>query len=195
MKNSKEFLRRGVFMKKTIWIVVSLMLVIIAFSCSLPPLDAKDKLAQWRKGVWLSPDGSYTIYTGSHYFVLMASGDSTSANLYCGASQVRYHNRGMARKQIIRLRQMPGDSLQWFKENVVDKNGEKPLQIDTTQFAPNTCNIKDGIIYDSITEITKDYILISTCNGDKEKILPNGVSIYMPKDGGEFYSYRIERIR
>ena len=182
-------------MKKLSWVVGITIVVLLVFSCSFPPMDAKTKLAHWMNGVWLMADGSYTIYTDTHYFVISASGDSASANIYCGASQVKYHNKGMARKQIIRLRQMPGATLQWYKENIVDENAEIPLKIDTTQFAPNTCNIKDGIIYDSITEITNDYILLSTCNGDKEKILPSGVSIYMPKDGGEFYSYRIERIK
>jgi hypothetical protein len=180
-------------MKKVSWFLVLLMLALVAVSCSIPPLDTKTKLAEWRKGVWLLGDGSYAIYTDTHYFVVMLSGDSASANIYCGASQVQYHKRGMARKQVIRLRQMPGGELTSFKENVLGHNAEIPLKIDTTQFAPNTCNIKDGIIYDSITEETKDYILLSTCNGDKERIFSNGVSVYLPKEGGEFYSLRIER--
>ncbi len=181
-------------MKNLSWVVAITLVSLLIFSCSIPPMDTKAKLSHWRNGVWLLGDGSYAIYTDTHYFVVMASGDSSSANIYCGASQVRYHNKGMARKQVIRVRQMPGATLSWFKENVLGHNAEIPLEIDTTQFAPNTCNIKDGIIYDSVTEITDDYILISTCNGDREKIFPNGVSIYMPKDGGEFYSMRIERL-
>jgi hypothetical protein len=174
-------------------ILIIVIFMLLVASCSSTPVDTKTKLAEWRKGVWLAEDGSYTIYTDTHYFVVMASGDSSSANIYCGASQVRYHNKGMARKQVIRVRQFPGSALTWFKENVLGHNAEIALEIDTTQFAPNTCNIKDKIIYDSITEITKDYILLSTCNGDKEKIFSNGVSVYLPKDGGEFYSLRIER--
>jgi hypothetical protein len=179
-------------MRKLSLMVVAMIVCLSIFSCSIPPMDNKGKLAEWRKGVWLSADGTYTIYTDTHYFVVMASGDSSSANIYCGASQVKYHNRGMARKQVIRVRQFPGSQLTWFKENVVGHDEEIPLEIDSTQFAPNTCNIKDGIIYDSITETTKDYILLSTCNGDKEKIFSNGVSVYLPKEGGEFYSLRIE---
>ena len=182
-------------MKKFSLIAVAMIVLLSVFSCSIPPMDTKSKLAEWRKGVWLSPDGTYSIFTDTHYFVVMASGDSASANIYCGASQVQYHNKGMARKQVIRVRQFPGSGLTWFKENVLGHNAEIPLEIDTTQFAPNTCNIKDGIIYDSVTEITKDYILLSTCNGDKEKIFSNGVSVYLPKDGGEFYSVRIERFK
>jgi hypothetical protein len=188
-----NFIRGDTAMNKWCSILIIVIFVFVAVSCSVPPMDTKAKLAEWRKGVWLAGDGSYTIYTDTHYFVVMASGDSTSPNIYCGASQVQYHKKGMARKQVIRVRQFPGSTLTWFKENVLGHNAEIPLEIDTTQFAPNTCNIKDGIIYDSITEITKDYILLSTCNGDKEKIFSNGVSVYLPKDGGEFYSLRIER--
>ena len=79
-----------------------------------------------------------------------------------------------------------------IKKNVLGHNAEIPLEIDTTQFAPNTCNIKDGIIYDSITEETDEYILLTTCNGDKEKIFSNGTAAYLPAGGGEFYSIRIE---
>jgi len=182
-------------MKKLNLILVISILWLSLVHCSLPPVDTKTKLAEWRKGVWLLADGSYAIYTDTHYFVVMVSGDSTSPNIYCGASQIKFHNQGMARKQVIRVRQLPGGELTSFKENVLGHNAEIPLRIDTTLFAPNTCNIKDGIIYDSITEVTKDYILLSTCNGDKEKIFSNDVSVYLPKDGGEFYAYRIERLR
>ncbi len=170
-----------------------------SLSCSGPGVENKNesseinKLAEWRKGVWLLGDGSYAIYTDTHYFVVMVSGDSASPNIYCGASQVQYHRKGMARKQVIRVRQMPGGELTSFKENVLGQNAEIHLVIDTTLFAPNTCNIKDGIIYDSVTEETDEYILLSTCNGDKEKIFSNGTSVYLPADGGEFYSLRIER--
>ena len=53
-------------------LVISFLLIV--FSCSTPPSDVKTKLAEWRKGVWILPDGSYTIYTDTHYFVLVASG-------------------------------------------------------------------------------------------------------------------------
>jgi hypothetical protein len=176
--------------------MLGILLLLIA-SCS-PSVQEKEqqsgenKLAQWRKGVWLLGDGSYAIYTDTHYFVVMVSGDSTSPNIYCGASQIQFHRKGMARMQVIRVRQMPGGELITFKKNVLGHNAEVPLEIDTTQFAPNTCNIKDGIIYDSITEETDEYILLSTCNGDKEKIYSNGIAAYLPAGGGEFYSIRIE---
>ncbi len=168
-------------------------LMLFAVTCCTPPTDVQTKLAQWRNGVWATGDGTYSIFTDHHYFVLFASGDSSSANIYCGASQVQYHHKGMARRQVLRVRQFPGSQLTFFKESVLQTDHtETPLQIDTSQFAPGKCNIKDGIIYDSITEITGDYILLTTCNGDQEKIFSNGVSVYIPAGGGEHYAYRLE---
>jgi hypothetical protein len=184
-------------MKRLFFVFMLGLLLLLIASCS-PSVQEKEqnsgenKLAQWRKGVWLLGDGSYAIYTDTHYLVVMVSGDSASPNIYCGASQIQFHRKGMARKQVIRVRQMPGGEQTTLKKNVLGKNAEIPLEIDTTQFAPNTCNIKDGIIYDSITEITDEYILLSTCNGDKEKIFSNGTSAYLPAGGGEYYSVRIE---
>ncbi|MCK4404492.1 MAG: hypothetical protein KAW02_05315 [candidate division Zixibacteria bacterium] len=185
-------------MKRLNWVVMAALLVLLAVSCSAPPveegkkLSEENKLAEWRKGVWLLSDGSYAIYTDTHYFVVMVSGDTSAPNIYCGASQVKFHRKGMARKQVIRVRQLPGGELMTHKVNVLGHNAEIPLKIDTTQFAPNTCNIKDGIIYDSITEMTDEYILLTTCNGDHEKIFSNGVAVYLPAGGGEAYSIRIE---
>ena len=185
-------------MNRFIWIAPAVIFVWLALSCSAPPVEektestVKDNLAEWRKGVWLLGDGSYAIYTDTHYFVVMVSGDSAAPNLYCGASQVKFHEKGMARKQVIRVRQLPGGDLMTFKENILGHNTEIPLEIDSTQFASNTCNIVDGIIYDSVTEVTDEYILLATCNGDKEKIFSNGTAAYLPAGGGEFYSLRIE---
>jgi len=162
-------------------------------SCSTARHDVEARFKEWRNGVWISGGGTYTIYTDTHYFVVSFEGDTASANVYCGASQVQYCSKGMARKQVIRLRQMAGHDLQLFKKLVFDDNQrEQPLEIDTTLFVPGVCNIKDGVIYDSITEVTDEYILLATCNGDQEKIFANGVSVYLPADGGEFYSYRVE---
>jgi len=185
-------------MKRLIWSIPAVAFVLLLASCSAPPVEeetqasVKNKLAVWRKGVWLLADGSYAIYTDTHYFVVMVSGDTSAPNIYCGASQVKFHRKGMARKQVIRVRQFPGSELTFHKVNVLGHNAEIPLKIDTTQFAPNTCNIKDGIIYDSITEMTDDYILLTICNGDHEKIFSNGVAVYLPAGGGEAYSLRIE---
>ena len=185
-------------MKRLIWIAPVVVFVGLIASCSAPPIEeqsqpsVKEKLAEWRKGVWLLGDGSYAIYTDTHYFVVMVSGDTSAPNIYCGASQVKFHEKGMARKQVIRVRQLPGGDLVTFKENVLGHNAEIPLEIDTTQFAPNACSIVDGIIYDSVTEVTDEYILLATCNGDKEKIFSNGTSAYLPAGGGEFCSLRIE---
>jgi hypothetical protein len=170
------------------------ILLLFLVSCSTQSDHSENRLAEWRKGVWILQDGSYAIYTDTHYFVVFAGGDSASANIYCGASQIRFHNKGMARKQVIRIRQFPGQELDFYKEIVIQSDGtEKPLIIDTTQFAPGACNIVDGIIYDSITEATNDYILLTSCNGDHEKIFSNGISVYLPAGGGESYSFRIER--
>ena len=177
--------------------VLFLALLSISFlSFHQLPGNPEDSLREWRKGVWLLPDGSFTIYTDTHYFVLVASGDSSAPNVYCGASQVRYHAKGMARKQVLRLRQLPGQPATFFKENVFRPgNTEVPMDINPNLFSPGTCNIKDGVIYDSITESTNSYILLSTCNGDKEKIFSNGISVYLPAGGGEAYAYRIEQFK
>ena len=177
--------------------VLFLALLSISFlSFHQLPGNPEDSLREWRKGVWLLPDGSFTIYTDTHYFVLVASGDSSAPNVYCGASQVRYHAKGMARKQVLRLRQLPRQLVTFFKENVFRPgNTEVPMDINPNLFSPGTCNVKDGVIYDSITESTDTYILLSTCNGDKEKIFSNGISVYLPAGGGKAFAYRIERFK
>ncbi len=184
-------------MKSLQFVFILGLLVLLVASCSSSVQEkaegpSENKLAEWRKGVWLLGDGSYAIYTDTHYFVVMVSGDSTFRNIYCGASQVEFHRKGMARKQIIRVRQLPGGELMSYKEDVLAQNAEIPLRIDTTLFAPSTCNIEGGIIYDSITEETEEYILLATCNGDYEKIFSNGTAAYLPAGGGESYSVRIE---
>jgi len=183
-------------MKRALIIVSTLLLAISVASSQRQANNTETRLREWRKGVWLLPDGSFTVYTDAHYFVLVASGDSTSPNVYCGASQVRYTAKGMARKQVLRVRQTPGSLPTFSITNVFqpDKT-EAPMHIDDKLFSPGVCNIKDGIIYDSITEETETYILLSTCNGDKEKIFANGVSVYLPASGGEAYSYRIEQFK
>jgi len=177
------------------WLFLSLVLIVIA---GMPgPTRADDlraRLAEWRKGVWISGGGTYTVYTDTHYFVLSFEGDTSSANLYFGVSQLAYHDKGTARKQVVRIRQLPGGEIQSFKKSIFEENrNETPLEIDTSLFIPGTCTIKDGVIYDAVTEVTDEYILLSTCNGDQEKIFANGVSVYLPEGGGEFYSYRVER--
>lgn len=138
-------------------------------------------------------DGSYAIYTDNHYFVVSASGDSAQANIYCGGSQLQITDRGMARRQTLRIRKLPGGDLHLSKElrSFSDQSRDE-FEIDTTQFEPGTCNIHEGIIYDSITEETDQYILLTTCNGDKEKIFSDGRSVYLPASGGEYWAHRIE---
>jgi hypothetical protein len=73
-------------MNKWYSILIIVIFVLLSASCSNPrintekKLDEGTRLAEWRKGVWLLSDGSYAIYTDTHYFVVMASGDSSSAN-------------------------------------------------------------------------------------------------------------------
>jgi hypothetical protein len=151
------------------------------------------RLAQWRQGVWVSGTATYTIYSGSHYFVLSCEGDSSATNLYVGASQVVFHEKGMARRQLVRLRQLPGASLSSFRDiDFSEDHTEPALVIDTALFVPGSCTVKEGVIYDAVTAVTDTSILLSTCNGDKEMIYSNGVSAYMPASGGEYFSYRIE---
>lgn len=174
--------------------VTTLSLVFV----SAPPIpdDVETRLREWRKGVWLLPDGSFTVYTDNHYFVLVAIGDSSSRNIYCGVSQVRYHAKGMARKQVLRIRQVPGGESTIYNKNLFrPDHTEAPMDIDSSLFSSGVCNIKDGIIYDSITEVTDECILLSTCNGDKEKIFSNGVSVYLQAGGGEAYAFRVERFK
>jgi hypothetical protein len=177
-----------------------LLIVIAAIatlaSCTSQPQGVADKLAEWRQGVWISGSGTYTIYTDSHYFVLSYTGDSTRPNIYCGASQVQYHDKGMARMQTIRLRQFPGSAISLYRATeFTDEHTETPMPYDTLLFTPGKCVIEEGVIYDAVTEVTDEYILLATCNGDHEKIFANGVSAYMPASGGEFYSYRVEELR
>lgn len=167
---------------------------VFLLACSHPATDSvEDKLKSWRKGVWVSGAGSYTVYTDSHYFVVSSEGDSTSSNVYCGASQTRFHNKGIARQQVVRVRKSPGGELSLGRWPVLgDDDTETPMSIDTTLFVPGSCTVKGGIIYDAVTEINDTSILLSTCNGDKERIFYNGRSLYLPADGGESWSVRVE---
>ena len=138
-------------------------------------------------------DGSYAIYTESHYFVVSARGDSACENIYCGASQIKFTDKGIARKQTLRIRKLPDGELMMSKDPSPSTDQEHALfEIDLTLFEPGSCNIKDGIIYDSVTEESEKFILLSTCNGDKEKIFSDGRSAYLPAGGGEYWATRIE---
>lgn len=153
------------------------------------------RLAKWRQGVWVSGSATYTIYSPSHYFVISYEGDTASPNLYIGASQLVFHEKGMARRQLVRLRQLPGSPPISFREvDFSADHAEPALLIDTALFVPGSCTVKEGIIYDAVTEVTDTSILLSTCNGDKEMIYSNGVSAYLPASGGEYFSYRIEEL-
>ncbi|MBU0742357.1 hypothetical protein KKG45_09705 [bacterium] len=184
-------------MRKVVLVGLIAVALFSVASCSRTPTTG-ERLRAMRAGVWVSEGGAYTIWTDSHYFVVSAAGDSASANIYCGASQVCYTDRGIARKQNLRLRQVgaggPEIVLDYsmFREGSESAVEEVPLQIDESLFSPGKCVIESGVIYDSVAEVTEEYILLSTCNGDKDKIFNDGRSVYMPSDGGESWWYRIE---
>lgn len=158
--------------------------------------SVRSRLAEWRKGVWMAGNGTYTIYTDTHYFVISYGGESTNPNTYVGASQIAFHNKGTARKQILRLRQPIGAPISYFLgDGFTAAHQEPPFVYDTTLFKPGICQIKEGVIYDAVTEVTDTSILLSTCNGDKERIYSNGMSVYLPAGGGEYYSYRVEQLK
>jgi hypothetical protein len=178
---------------------LSMLLSVTLFTCAATAsgTDSADgvrsKILEWRKGVWVSGSGTYTVWTDDHYFVLSYEGDTANPNLYFGASQVEFHSKGIARQQVVRFRKPPGGEVTAFREGVFqDDHSEKPMAVDTSLFTPGTCNIKDGIIYDAVTEVNEEYILLATCNGDKIKLFSNGVQAYLPAGGGEFYSFRVE---
>ncbi len=170
------------------------MLFAIGAAADLAAENTESNLASWLKGVWISGGGTYTIYTDQHYFVVSLQGDSASPNIYCGSSQLKFSSRGLARKQVLRLRQFPGGEMDAWKQDIFTATGEEAeFLIDTALFQPGVCNIVEGTIYDSITEETAEYILLATCNGDQIKVFANGIYAYLPKGGGEFRSYRVEK--
>jgi hypothetical protein len=189
----------GGVMRKPIPVVLIVVSLFFLVSCSGTP-KSSERLRSMRIGVWLNTGGIYTVWTDDHYFVVSASGDSVSTNIYCGASQVRFTDKGIARKQNLRLRQIGLNEptiftdFKAFRESAEARIEEVPLQIDPGLFDPATCVIKGGIIYDAISEETAEYILLSTCNGDREKIFNDGRAVYLPASGGEYWSYRIETL-
>jgi len=155
-------------------------------------------LQEWQLGVWVSDSGGYSIWTPTHYFVVSAAGDSSKANIYCGSSRVVYTDHGVARAQNLRVRQTQGSPLKIIADYSMYDEGphggmvEEPLNVDMAQFQPGTCNIVGGVIYDSVTEKTPEYILLSSCNGDQVKLFSDGRSLYISANGNESWSYRIE---
>ena len=140
-------------------VMLGLLVLIVIYSCTNRPADTASRLAEWRKGVWISGTATYTVYTDDHYFVISYEGDSTAASLYFGSSQIHYCNKGMVRKQNLRMRQFPGREPILYKELVFQEDHtELPLIVDTTLFKPDVCNIKDGVIYDAVIEVSPVYI-------------------------------------
>lgn len=157
------------------------------------------KLQEWQRGVWLSSGGGYAVWTDTHYFVVWGSSEGDKAQVYCGSSRVRYTDKGIARHQNLRIRKTPNSELRIHEDYSMyneSENGvvtEEPLEVDESHFSPGVCNIVNGVIYDSVTEETADFILLSSCNGDKLKLFSDGRSLYMSSDGSETWSYRIEK--
>lgn len=185
-------------MKKTFIAALIVIPVLLAIAGTGSPNENKsvrDKLIEWRTGVWLGAGGTYTIWTPKHYFVLSTSGDTANPNLYYGCSQVSYHEKGLTRYQVQRFRKFPGGDLTMFSENTLTaEHRESPYSPDTTLFDIKTCVIKDGVIYDAITEITDTSVLLNSCYGDKERIFSDGKAVYFPAGGGQFWSYRVEEL-
>ena len=184
------------FSVRAVAVYLAVLFVLVASAwCQDEPTSIQDRLAEWRQGVWITGTGTYTIWTDSHYFVVSYEGDSASPNIYVAASQVRFHSKGIARQQVLRLREGPGGDRQMFRETAFQSDHkEAPMVFDSSMFKPDICNIIDGVIYDAVIEATDEYILLATCNGDKEKIFSNGVSVYLPAGGGEYFSYRVEKL-
>ena len=164
------------------FVVVLVLAVFFASPCFSEPSTAT-KLREWKRGVWLSSGGGYAVWTDTHYFVVWGSGEEGKAQVYCGSSRVRYTDKGIARHQNLRIRKTPSSELRitddysMYTENEDEGVAEEPLGVDMSQFSPGACNIVDGVIYDSVTEETSEYILLSSCNGDKLQIFSNGRSL------------------
>jgi len=179
-------------MKRWSFAAVAVLLSASALDAGQPG-NAAEKLRSWQVGVWLSPGGTYTVWTETHYFVVQGGVIGDSANIYCGASQIAFTDKGVARKQIVRVRKTPGQDLYANTGDYFDSLGmEQPLVIDESKFKPGTCAYDKGILYDSIDSVGADFILMSTCGGDKIKLFSNGVSLYLPASGGEAKSVRVE---
>ena len=178
-------------------VIVVFLAVFFAGSCSAQTSTA-EKLRDWRRGVWLSPGGGYAVWTATHYFVVWGSGEDSKAQVYCGSSRVQYTDMGIARHQNLRIRKTSNtelrisDGYSMYSEPKDGRVVEEPLEVDMDQFSPGTGNMVGGVIYDSVTEETSEYILLSSCNGDKVQLFSDGRSLYKSSGGSETWSYRIE---
>lgn len=163
--------------------------------------STRERLQSMQMGVWVSSGGGYVVWTPNHYFVVTASGDSSAANIYCGASQVAYTDHGIARKQNLRLRQFGTAKPAIYHDFAAFQNSsdssviEEPLQFNPALFDTTKCVTDKGVIYDSIVKETADYILMVTCNGDHIKLYNNGREAYLPASGGVAWWYRIEELK
>ncbi|MBI5867597.1 MAG: hypothetical protein HZB43_04805 [candidate division Zixibacteria bacterium] len=178
-------------MKRLLLTCVVLILATASHACQ--PGAIAEKLRTWQKGVWISSGGVYSIWTDTHYFVVQGNELQDSLNIYCGASQIEYTDKGIARSQVVRVRKTAGQALFAKTDDIFDSTGhERPLVIDETKFKPGTCAFDKGILYDSIDSLGTDFILMSTCGEDRIRLHSNGTSFYLRASGGEVVSVRVE---
>lgn len=145
----------------------------------------------WAKGVWLFENSSYMVVTDSHYFVITASGDTTNPLIYCAASQLAFTPKGMVHAERLFAAHRPEGEDELYRAAQLD--GELPLSVDTSLFVSGKSVGVNDVWYDAIIELTDDYVLLATNNGDKAKFYKDGRAVYMPKAGGEFVSYKVEQ--
>lgn len=153
--------------------------------------DVARRLRKWKKGVWVSEDGGYTIWTDRHYFVVTVKGD----NIYCGASKVKYTDKGLALQQMIRVRKLPGQDLFSSNQTLLANPDGSDFPIDESNFKPGVCIIVKGITYSSVTEIGTDHISLSWCDGDEERIYSDGTRVYISALSGEVGSHKVETLK
>ena len=184
-------------MYRSRFVIIFALTICFASPC-FSQLSTASKLQEWKRGVWLSSGGGYSVWTDTHYFVVWGAGEGANAQVYCGSSRVRYTDKGIARHQNLRIRKTASSELRIKDDSSIyteSENGgvvEVPLEIDMSHFSPGACNIVDGVIYDSVTEESSDYILLSSCNGDQLQLYNDGRFLYKSSDGSETWSYRIE---
>ncbi|MBK7142099.1 MAG: hypothetical protein IPH75_08470 [bacterium] len=147
---------------------------------------------QWAKGVWLFENSSYMVITDSHYFVITASGDTSNPLIYCAASQLAFTPKGLVHTERLFAAHRPEGENELFRATQTDR--ELPLSVDTAKFVAEKSEVVNDVWYDAIIELTDDYVLLSTNNGDKAKFFKDGRAVYMPKAGGEFISRKVEQL-
>lgn len=153
--------------------------------------QSKPEWYHWAKGVWLFGNSSYMVVTDNHYFVITASGDTSNPLIYCAASQLAFTTKGIVHVERLFAAHRPEGEDELIRATELEK--ELPQSIDTNLFVDGRSVEVDGVWYDAIIEATDEYMLLATNNGDKAKFFKDGRSVYVPKEGGEFVSYKVEQ--